>query len=53
MKAIYKPIITGVLISPWPDLEGNKLMFLSEWRAGKKKKLNDSWRLDVVEIACP
>jgi len=23
---------TGVLISPWPDLEGNKLMFLSEWR---------------------
>jgi len=22
---------TGVLISPWPDQEGNKLMFLSEW----------------------
>ena len=35
---------TGVLISPYPDQEGNKLMFLSEWRefpsapciAGKK-----------------
>jgi len=23
---------TGVLISPKPDQEGNKLMFLSEWR---------------------
>jgi len=23
---------TGVLISPWPDQEENKLMFLSEWR---------------------
>jgi len=22
---------TGVLISPWPEQEGNKLMFLSEW----------------------
>ena len=22
---------TGVLISPWPDQEGKKLMFLSEW----------------------
>ena len=22
----------GVLISPYPDQEGNKLMFLSEWR---------------------
>ena len=22
---------TGVLISPYPDQEGNKLMFLSEW----------------------
>jgi len=36
-------------------------MFLSEWRefppapclAGKKKKLDDSSRLDVVEIARP
>jgi hypothetical protein len=36
---------TGVLISPQPDQEENKLMFLSEWRefpsapflAGKKK----------------
>ena len=36
---------TGVLVSPYPDQEGNKLMFLSEWReftsapclAGKKK----------------
>ena len=42
-----------------PDQEGNNLMFLSEWRefpsapylAGKKKKLDDSSRLDVVEIA--
>ena len=50
--------ITGVLISPQPDQEGKKLMFLSEWRefpsapclAGKKK-LDDSSRLDVVEIA--
>jgi len=47
-----------MLISPLPDQEGNKLMFLSEWReflsapclAGKKK-LDDSSRLDVVEIA--
>jgi len=39
-----------VLISPWPDLEGNKLTFLSEWRefpsapclTGKKKTL---WQL--------
>jgi len=22
----------GVLMSPWPHQEGNKLMFLSEWR---------------------
>jgi len=50
--------ITVVLISPYPDQEGNKLMFLSELRefpsapclAGKKK-LVDSSRLDVVEIA--
>jgi hypothetical protein len=35
------------------------LRFLSEWRefpsanclAGKKKTLDDSWRLDVVEVA--
>jgi len=48
------------LISPYPDQEGNKLMFLSEWRefpsapclAGKKKKkLDGSSRLDDVEIA--
>ena len=47
-----------VLISPYHDQEGNKLMFLSEWRefhsvpclAGKKK-LDDSSRLGVVEIA--
>jgi len=25
-------ICTGVLISPWPDQEGNKLIFLSECR---------------------
>jgi len=51
-------IVTGVLINPLPDQEGNKLMFLSEWReflsalclAGKKK-FDDSSRLDVVEIA--
>jgi hypothetical protein len=49
---------TGALISPQPDEERNKLMFLSEWRefpsalclAGNKK-LDDSSRLDVVEIA--
>jgi len=48
----------GVLINPYPDQEGNKLMFQSEWRefpsapclAGKKK-IDDSSRLDVVEIA--
>jgi len=47
------------LLSPYPDQEGNKLMFLSEWLefpsapclAQKKKKLGDSSRLDVVEIA--
>ena len=52
---------TGFLISTYPDQEGNKLMFLSEWRefpsapwlAEGKKKLDDSWRLDVVEIARP
>jgi len=37
---------TGVLVSPWPDQEGNKLMFLSEWR-----EFDDSPRLDVAEIA--
>jgi len=48
-----------VLISPWPDQEENKLMFLSEWRefpsapclAGKKKL--DSSRLDVVIARVP
>ena len=52
---------TGVLKSPEPDQEGNKLMFLSEWRefplvpclAGMGGgELDDSSRLDVVEIAC-
>jgi len=51
--------LQGVLVSPLPDQEGNKLTFLSEWRefpsapclAGKKRKLDDSSRLDVVEIA--
>ena len=42
-------------IGPQPDQEGNKLMFLSEWRefpsAPCGKKLDDSSRLDVVEIA--
>jgi len=49
---------TGVLINPFLDQEGNKLMFLSEWREfpsapclAEKKKLDDSSRLDVVEIA--
>jgi len=54
----YKLVSTGVLISPYPDKEGNKLMFLSECRefpsapclAGKKNT-DDSTRLDVVEIA--
>ena len=49
-----------MLISPKPDQEGNKLMFLSEWRefpsapclAGGKK-LDDRSLLDVVEIARP
>jgi len=48
---------TGVLISPSPDKEGNKLMFLLEWSefpltaclAGKK--IVGNARLDVVEIA--
>jgi len=49
-----------MVISPYPDQEGNKQMFLSEWREfpsapclaeTKKKKLDDSSRLDVVEIA--
>jgi len=47
-----------VLISPSPDHEGNKLLFLSEWCEfpsapclAEKKKLDDSSRLDVVEIA--
>ena len=49
---------TGLLVCPSPDQEGNMLMFPSEWRefpsapclAGGKK-LDDSSRLDVVEIA--
>ena len=49
---------TGALISPQSDQEGNRLTFLSEWcefplapcLAGKKK-VDDSSRLDVVEIA--
>jgi len=32
MNALYLECLTGVLISPQPDQEGNKLMFLSEWR---------------------
>jgi len=54
-------LYTGLLISPQPDQEGNKLMFLSEWReiplapclaAGwGGRELDDSSRLDVVEIA--
>jgi len=46
-----------VLISPYPDQKGSKLMFLSEWHGfpsapclAGKKKLDDSSRLDVVEI---
>jgi len=58
MKNMACTECTGVLISPQPDQEGNKLMFLSEWPefpsapclAGGKK-LDDSSRLDVVEIA--
>ena len=50
---------TRELINPQSDHEGNKLMFPLEWRecpsvsclAGKKKKFDDSTRLDVVEIA--
>ena len=42
-------LYTGVLISPYPDQEGNKLLFLSEWRefpsapclAGKKNLMTD------------
>jgi hypothetical protein len=51
---------TGTLISHWPDQEGNKLMFLSEWlefpfgplhcRGKKIKELDDRSRPDVVEI---
>jgi len=52
-------LCTGVLISPYPDQERNKLKFLSEWHefpsapclAGGEKKLDDSSRLDAVEIA--
>jgi len=50
LGALHLPVATsttGVLISPWPDQEGNKLTFLSEWReftsapclAGGKKNL--------------
>ena len=49
---------TGVMISPQPCKEGNKLMFPSEWREfpsvpchAQKKKMGDSSRLGVVEIA--
>ena len=50
--------LSAVLKSPYPDQEGNKLIFLSEWREFRsvpclagKKKLDKSSRLDVVEIA--
>jgi len=44
---LYSLLCTGVLIRPWPHQEGDKLMFLSEWRefpsapclAEKKKNL--------------
>ena len=52
---------TVVMISPLPDHEGNKLMFLSDWRVFPSAPclargvgwgvLVDSSRLDVVEIA--
>jgi len=48
---------TGVLISHWHDQEGNKLIFLSEWRefpsasCPARKNLDDSSRLDDVEKA--
>ena len=32
LTLVFKGLNTGVLISPYPDQEGNKLMFLSEWR---------------------
>jgi len=50
---MYVWLYTGVLISPQPDQEGNKLMLLSEWREFPclaKKKLDASSRLEVVEI---
>ena len=53
MKRIY---LTGVLISSLPDQEGNKQMFLSEWREFPsasclaEKKNYDSSLLDIVEI---
>jgi hypothetical protein len=48
-----------VQIIPCPGQERNKLVFLLDWRefplapclAGKEKLLDDSSRLDVVEIA--
>ena len=47
-----------MLISPQPDQEGNKLMFLSDWREFPSALclaggggLDESSRLDVVEIA--
>jgi len=56
-KTICSFLLTRLLISPKPDREGTKLMFLSEWcefpsvpcLAGKNK-LDDSSSLDVVEI---
>jgi hypothetical protein len=51
-------LCTRVLISPYPDQDGKKIMFLSEWChfpsapcLARKKKLVDSSRLDAVEIA--
>jgi len=50
--------VKRVLISPQTDQEGNKLMYLSEWREfpsapcfGGKKNLDDSSRFYIVEIA--
>jgi len=54
----FVSISTGVLICSLPVQEGNELLFLSEWRKfpsapclEKKKKLDGSSRLHVVEIA--
>jgi len=48
-KSFFKNVYTGVLISPWPDKEGNKLMFLSDDVNFLRRLALQEKKLDFVE----